>query len=636
MQELSLITALSQGNLILASANVVIAFSLLVYLLTHNFRNAVARSFCALLTFVTVVYVGDVLLTTVASLESAVFWLKFQWLGIAFVPAAYLHFSDALLRTTNASSRLRRNAFRASYFVSLLFLLAVVFTDWLVWDGVYSPWAVHFKAGPLFWIFAVYFFLASAWGAVNVRRTCRRCLTSTSRRRMTYVTVSVAAPLSVFPYLLVASLLSPLSANPLLFLALVAAANVGIALMTVVMAYGVAYHGVLMPDRVVKRSLIRYLIQGPLLGICVIGLMLLVPQVERILGLPRDTVLIFAVVIGIVLFQILITLIQPLIDLMVYQGDRGEVTWLRRLDERLLTSTDLRQLLENILTAICDLLRVKTGFVMVMRDGQLHIDTLCGSRAAALSVLRSFDPAALTAINAANGHIAQDGEFVQKDGFWLLPLRARGEDATLGILGVETRAEPSGLTEEERELIGALVERAETALEDRRLQQGVFGLLKQITPEIESLQRWRGIMPHRGTPALEPIEDNPVYSPDFAQWVKDALAHYWGGPRLTESPLLRLRVVREALRQHDYNPAKAMRAVLERAIETLKPAGERSLTASDWVLYNILELRFIKGQKVKEIAPRLAMSESDLYRKQRVAIEEVARQLANMEEQGAK
>jgi hypothetical protein len=34
---------------------------------------------------------------------------------------------------------------------------------------------------------------------------------------------------------------------------------------------------------------------------------------------------------------------------------------------------------------------------------------------------------------------------------------------------------------------------------------------------------------------------------------------------------------------------------------------------------------------VREIARRLAMSESDLYRKQRVAIEAVARTLAEME-----
>jgi hypothetical protein len=42
-------------------------------------------------------------------------------------------------------------------------------------------------------------------------------------------------------------------------------------------------------------------------------------------------------------------------------------------------------------------------------------------------------------------------------------------------------------------------------------------------------------------------------------------------------------------------------------------------------------MRFIQGKRVREIADKLAMSESDLYRKQRVAIEEVARALAAME-----
>ncbi len=48
-------------------------------------------------------------------------------------------------------------------------------------------------------------------------------------------------------------------------------------------------------------------------------------------------------------------------------------------------------------------------------------------------------------------------------------------------------------------------------------------------------------------------------------------------------------------------------------------------------MYNILEMRFLQGRKVRDVAYRLAMSESDLYRKQRLAIEEVARQIADME-----
>jgi len=48
-------------------------------------------------------------------------------------------------------------------------------------------------------------------------------------------------------------------------------------------------------------------------------------------------------------------------------------------------------------------------------------------------------------------------------------------------------------------------------------------------------------------------------------------------------------------------------------------------------LYNILELKFIEGKKVREIASRLAMSEADLYRKQRIAIEAVAKVIIELE-----
>jgi hypothetical protein len=47
-------------------------------------------------------------------------------------------------------------------------------------------------------------------------------------------------------------------------------------------------------------------------------------------------------------------------------------------------------------------------------------------------------------------------------------------------------------------------------------------------------------------------------------------------------------------------------------------------------------MKFVEGRKVREIALRLAMSEADLYRKQRVAIEAVAKVIADMEVQARK
>ena len=49
------------------------------------------------------------------------------------------------------------------------------------------------------------------------------------------------------------------------------------------------------------------------------------------------------------------------------------------------------------------------------------------------------------------------------------------------------------------------------------------------------------------------------------------------------------------------------------------------------ILYNILEMKFIEGRKVRDVASRLAMSEADLYRKQRVAVEVVAKAILEME-----
>jgi hypothetical protein len=121
---------------------------------------------------------------------------------------------------------------------------------------------------------------------------------------------------------------------------------------------------------------------------------------------------------------------------------------------------------------------------------------------------------------------------------------------------------------------------------------------------------------------------------DLVQMVRDALGHYWGGPRLTESPLLRLKIVRRSMQEGEENPVNALRTILRRGIERVRPGGERRFTP-EWMLYNILEMKFLEGRKVRDVAMRLAMSEADLYRKQRVAIKAVADAIAEMEREAS-
>jgi len=126
------------------------------------------------------------------------------------------------------------------------------------------------------------------------------------------------------------------------------------------------------------------------------------------------------------------------------------------------------------------------------------------------------------------------------------------------------------------------------------------------------------------------LTDNLPEESDLANWVKDALTHYWGGPKLTNNPLIKLQVVRELAEKDGGNSANAVRTLLRKAVDQVKPKGDRKFT-TEWILFNILEMKFIEGRKVRDVASRLAMSEADLYRKQRVAVEAVAKAILEME-----
>ena len=625
----SLLFSLNRG---LASAIVILAFSLLIYILTYNLRSSVARSFSALVACVCLAYAGDVALFETTTAADTITWLQVQWVGIAFTPAAYLHFSTSLLRTTNSFSRLRQWAVRAGYLVGLALIPLAFWTQLLVYDGINSRGISQFRAGPLFWVFAAYFFATVLWGANNTNQARRRCLTATSKRRMTYLAVSFAAPaLGVFPYLLLASTPFLTARSQAALFAVLFVGNLGVAMMIAIMAYSVAYFGVLTPDRVVRHNFVHFLLRGPMVAIAVIFLFMVMPEAPYVLGLPRDMVLVTLVVAVIVLGQIAISIVRPALDLLVFRRDREEILWIQELDRRLLTTTDLQQALENILAALCETLRIDTGFIANVRaQSGPRLEAQFGSPEMVDMVLSTVNAEQMVSFTRDGSQL--DSIFLEQDGFWVTPLTSKSRNTVLGILALQIPQAIPKLVGAQTDIVATLVDQAELALEDRSLQQEIFSVLRRIIPEIERVQRVRGAIQYAGGRDLRSVlEESPVHSPEFPQMVREALTHYWGGPQLSNSPLLELKIVQEALDEHDQNAVRALRAVLSEAIENLRPDGERRMTTTEWLLYNILELKFIQGLRVRDIAGRLAMSESDLYRKQRVAIDQVAVALADME-----
>ena len=631
---LSLADGLAYVNQILTAAIVITAASLLLYSLTFNLHDRVARSFSGLLGAVSVVFLGDVVASVAAQANAAETWLRFQWLGIAFLPTAYLHFSDALLETTGLPSRGRRRmAIRIGYILAALWFAVAAFTNWLVADPKIEGGTRHLEIGPLFGIFTLLFAAGSVIAWINIYRAYLRCLTSDTRRRMSYLLVaSITLPFSVFPYLLVVGGQNA-SLHPFIFWFTSVTGNLVFGAMLTVMAYVAAFFGTAQPDRVIKSRLFQWFLRGPFVASAVLTVMVIVGRAMRHFGLDSQAVPVLTIA-TLLLLQFAITLVRiPLERRLFYGGnvDRGDLRRLQMLEERLLTAGDTEQYLESVVAAVCDLLRVPSAFVASVDPRGARIEARVGPDA---------PPAEAAGLSLATIPIGDSagnpGSMFVWDQYWVLPLHAVSDadglarpNEVLGLLALRARAVTPDLTADESQTLATLADRAVAALEDRRLQRNVFAALDSLLSQVDRLQRLRAAARYSSVEVLKP---DAQVTPDLVQSVRDALTQYWGGPKLTNNQLLQLRVVEQAMRDHDGNPAKALRAVLHDAIERLKPEGQRKFTA-EWILYNILELKFMQGRRVREVALRLAVSEADLYRKQRVAIEQVARMIAQMEQE---
>jgi hypothetical protein len=612
---------------ILNAGNAITAFSLLFYALTFNLRERSARILALLLGCLAVVFATDVLAGTAVLESEKTLWLRVQWLGISYVPAAYMHLSDALLAATGRPSRGRRNwIIRAGYLLSSVAFVLAALTPLLIGDLAHVGPIAYLTSGPLFVAFAVFYLASLAFTGVNLWRAYQRSLTKVSRRRMRYLMFGSLAPfLGTFPFLTATGGL--VAQAPALSWVLLISVNLLVAMQMVLMSYSVAYFGVSFPDRVVKSRLFQWLLRGPVVASSTLAITVLVNRIGMLLGLENSRAVPIAMVATILALQFLITLVRPSLERWLFYGqDRYDVERLHLLEERLLTSGDLRQYLESILNAACDLTSAPSGFVAVVREGKVELEVAVGPEDP-LEGAEKLPPILLAEDQV---EVEGFGPVFLWDRYWLTPLRGAESEDVAGILALRTTVHPTELDPDAIEGLSLLRERATVALTDRALQKDVFAAVDRLVPLVEEIQRMRSAARYGNLQSLAMPMEEVTGDAGLADLVKEALGHYWGGPRLTESPLLGLRIVREAMEDHNGNAVNALRGILLKAIDRVRPEGERRFTA-EWILYNILEMKFLQGRKVRDVAMRLAMSEADLYRKQKVAIESVAKAMAEME-----
>lgn len=609
---------------VLTAGIAITTFSLFLFTITYKLHERVTNSFTILLFCLILIFGADAFATVFRAAAQLNIILRVHWLGLILLPAIFFQFSDAVLAMTGRPSRGRRRVIGFLFIVASGVFIFLLPGNLLLGELVIAdPPAPHLMRTRGMDIFTAYYVLAFGLAAYNLVRALLRTITPTSRRRMTYLVVSSLGPaLGSFPYLLYGSGFA--AQSTMVFWLISALMNLFVGAAVVLITYTVSFFGFPWPDRFIKSRLFRWIMRGPFTASITLAATTIIRRTGDLLGMDLDAFVVLSMVAVIVLFEYSVTLFAPIWERILFYGtDREELQEIRDLENRLLTRNDLAQFLELVLAALCDRLR-STGALALSSNGNgLHVDAHVGK-------------ARLTENNlAALEKFIQQRKQIKPLQVWksyhLIPLYApkdKGQQDFIGMIAMHKIASRK-LEDEQKLALERLCERAVIALQDRRNQEELVLSLEMLTPQTSVIQSYTASGRFQQIGGLEeglPLADKELVD----KLVKGALTHMWGGPKMLNNPLQQLVMVREKANQSGETMLNALREVLRELIERLRPAGSRQYT-NEWILYNLLVMRFVEGMKVKDVAQRLALSEADLYRKQKVAVSTVASLLINTE-----
>lgn len=609
---------------LVTNVTLVVTFSLWAYLIIRSRGIAVSRALMVLLFGVVTTVTADVLIRQANDSHILEFILRGSWIGIMLVPAGMLDMALALaaqLRVTNK----RTWIIMLNYGFVIVVSLIALFTDLLISMPLRASIVPSLTPQPLFAVVAVYAFALATIAWIILWRVRAAALTPALRRRLGYMIGGwYGSILLSFPVL---SLLPSAYMLPdQIGLGLATLAAPVAAIFMLMSVYSATFVGSSQPDRIIKHDFLRWWLYGPFVGISIVLFLQTVPVFARISRLPEETWAVFGIMTMTVIMPLLINRIRPYLDLLVYADDEEEIASLRSLPRNTFTQNDLRRLLENSLTVICGAVRSESAFVAAPDEyGGYAVKSSVGPRR---RLRKLFEAVPIERLFTDISELAVNPQ--QYNEFTVYQLKDP-EQRVVGVLGIHQPSMP--LNDEVQQLIHTLTNQIEHALVLVMMQQRLLDTLRTMGPEMSTLRQMSSRIEQATPEALQSLEDDVALMPEFTQLVRDALTHYWGGPKLSDSPLTGLKSVKSILDSQGGSSTKALQSVLRQAIDNLRPDDSLPSNAHEWMLYNILDLRFVQGRKIRDTAQRLALSESDLYRKQRVAIDEVARQLSIMEEQ---
>lgn len=159
-------------------------FFLGLFVLIKNQKEKLNRVFFLFTFFVTVWLAGTaILLSNCHNLERAIFWDRFVYLGVIFIPPTCLHFSNLLIKGK------RQNFLIISSYCLSIFFFLISRTDFFIFSLIKYPWGCHTRAGLFHDLFLLNFAVFIIFVFINLIRGLKK-VKSIEKVQIKYVLVA--------------------------------------------------------------------------------------------------------------------------------------------------------------------------------------------------------------------------------------------------------------------------------------------------------------------------------------------------------------------------------------------------------------------------------------------------------------
>lgn len=332
----------------------IFVFALGIFVFYKNKNALVNRTFFFHAISITIWLSGSVMLfLSRENVERAIFWDRFVYIGVVFIPIFMHHFSLAFTKNKG-----QKKLLYLGYILSFIFL-ALSRTNFFVSDLYVYKWSVHTKARFFHHVFLLFFFFYIFLLFRNLLYYYKSINYHIERLRTKYVFLAF--------FLLVS--IGSTAYLPAYGIGLYPFAYISGVIFTAILAYAILRYRLMDIRIVIKRSAIFTFLVLVITALYVFVVTYLSETFKELVGTQSE--ILTGAFIGVIValgFQPLKKLLQTATDRFLFKGEYNFEELLSELSEILSTTLHLDALLEKVTQKMVDSLRIKKMAIILYRE----------------------------------------------------------------------------------------------------------------------------------------------------------------------------------------------------------------------------------------------------------------------------